>query len=158
MSAPLGFDRASIDALGWTLLHFVWQGVLIAMAFAGVDRLLSRGSANLRYLVACGTLLVMLMVPIGTFVVVRGAGTPGITGLGASMLAPRAATNAIATHRTTAGTKAGAPATPGPDGTGVQPTRTTSVGRVAREAFAGWDMSAQLAAAFPWLVLAWGMG
>src|SRR5215510_11953837 len=77
MSAPLAFDRATIDALGWTLLHFVWQGVLIAMAFAGVDRWLSRGSANVRYLVACGTLLVMLLIPIATFVVVRDAGPRG---------------------------------------------------------------------------------
>src|SRR5262245_44188536 len=89
MSAPLGLDRMAVDALGWTLLHFVWQGVLIAMAFAAVDRLLSRRSANVRYLVACGTLLVMLIVPIATFVVVRDAGTP-LTGAGSSLAWPEA--------------------------------------------------------------------
>src|SRR5262245_14487193 len=93
MSAPFGFDRAAINALGWTLLHFVWQGTLIAMAFAGVDRWLSRGSANLVYVVACGTLLVMLIVPIGTFMVARDAGPPGAPTLGASTATPCAVTS-----------------------------------------------------------------
>jgi beta-lactamase regulating signal transducer with metallopeptidase domain len=158
MSAPFGFDQVAIDALGWTLLHFVWQGVLIAMAFAGVDRLLSRGSANLRYLVACGTLLVMLMVPIGTFVVVRDAGLPGVSSLGASNVPSRVVTSHAA-PRPPAATNPARTVTPGPDRVAPSsPIRRVSIGQAVREAFAGWAGSAQLAAIFPWLVTAWGMG
>src|SRR5262245_61914657 len=156
MSAPLGFDRASIDALGWTLLHFVWQGVLIAMVFAGVDRLLSRGSANLRYLVACGTLLVMLMVPIGTFVVVRDAGPPGAVSPGSSIVTINPVTKTVTSHRPAKPAKT---VTPGSDRIAPpRPIRPASIGQAVGETFAGWAGSAQLAAIFPWLVLAWGLG
>src|SRR5262245_30832649 len=159
MSAPLGFDRASIDALGWTLLHFVWQGVLIAMVFAGVDRLLSRGSASLRYLVACGTLLVMLLVPIVTFLVVRDAGSPGASSLGSSQLAPRAAARAGPRHRAPLAANLARALAEAPDRVApARPNPSPSMGQAVRERFAGWAGSAQLAAAFPWLVLAWGMG
>jgi beta-lactamase regulating signal transducer with metallopeptidase domain len=160
MSAPLGFDRLAIDALGWTLLHFVWQGVLIAMAFAAVDRLLSRGSANVRYLVACGTMLVMLLVPIGTFVVVRDAGAPGAPGPGASIVTPQGVASAVTgrpASRPTPVTKR--PGSGTPDRVAPpQPIRPAPIGRLVREALAGWAGSAQLAAIFPWLVMAWGMG
>jgi beta-lactamase regulating signal transducer with metallopeptidase domain len=158
MSAPLGFDHVAIDALGWTLLHFVWQGVLIAMAFAAADRLLTRGSANLRYLVACGTLLVMLMVPIGTFVVVRDAGLPGAPNLGAAIVPSRAVTSHRA-PRPSLATNPVRTVTPGADRVAPsQPVRPVSIGQVVRETFAGWAGSAQLAATFPWLVMAWGVG
>lgn len=53
--------------LGWTLLHFVWQGTLVALAYAGVSFSLRRSTANLRYTVACATLLIMLALPVATF-------------------------------------------------------------------------------------------
>src|SRR5262245_35037355 len=129
MSAPLGIDRVSVDALGWTLLHFVWQGVLIAMGFAVVDRLLSRGSASLRYLVACGTLLVMLMVPIGTFVVVRDASPPGAASLGASIATPNVTTKAVTSRSAPPAAKPARTSTPGPDRYAPpQPVRPASIG------------------------------
>jgi beta-lactamase regulating signal transducer with metallopeptidase domain/peptidoglycan/xylan/chitin deacetylase (PgdA/CDA1 family) len=53
--------------VGWTLLHFVWQGALVALAYAGVSLSLRRSTANLRYAVACAALLVMLALPVLTF-------------------------------------------------------------------------------------------
>ncbi|MDQ1522630.1 MAG: hypothetical protein QOE47_554 [Pyrinomonadaceae bacterium] len=53
--------------LGWTLLHFVWQGALVALAYAGVALSLRRASANLRYTVACACMLLMLALPVATF-------------------------------------------------------------------------------------------
>jgi beta-lactamase regulating signal transducer with metallopeptidase domain len=132
------------------------------MAFAGVDRWLSRGSANVRYLVACGTLLVMLMVPLGTFVLLRDAGPPGAPSLGSSIVTPKRVTSAVTGHRASRPpltTKPARAVTPGPDRVASpQPIRLASIGRVVREAFAGWAGSARLAAIFPWLVMAWGMG
>ena len=154
MSAPHGFDRVAIDALGWTLLHFVWQGVLIAMVFTGVDRLLSRGSANARYVVGCGTLLVMLMVPLGTFVVVRDQGSPVPSGLSSSSDPPAVTIASVPRPATPAGA-----ATPRADRVAApQPVRSASLGPLLRQPFAAWVESARLAALFPWLVTAWGLG
>ncbi len=54
------------QALGWALIHFIWQGALVAILFGGASYFLSRNSANLRYATACGALLVMLGLPVIT--------------------------------------------------------------------------------------------
>ena len=41
------------DALGWTLVHFLWQGTLIALLHAAVAATLCRRSAKARYAAAC---------------------------------------------------------------------------------------------------------
>jgi beta-lactamase regulating signal transducer with metallopeptidase domain/peptidoglycan/xylan/chitin deacetylase (PgdA/CDA1 family) len=53
--------------LGWTLLHFVWQGALVALAYASLSLSLRRSTANVRYLVACASMLLMLALPVATF-------------------------------------------------------------------------------------------
>jgi bla regulator protein blaR1 len=68
-------SRASIEALGWTLLHFVWQGAALAAILSAFDIALARARPHLRYAVACGTLLAMLMVPAATFMAVRAGHT-----------------------------------------------------------------------------------
>lgn len=55
-----------ITAVGWALLHFVWQGALVAALLAGVMSLLQRRTPNLRYLATCGALALMLALPIAT--------------------------------------------------------------------------------------------
>jgi beta-lactamase regulating signal transducer with metallopeptidase domain/peptidoglycan/xylan/chitin deacetylase (PgdA/CDA1 family) len=58
------------QALGWTLLHFVWQGAFVGILFAGVNILLRRHSANTRYAAACAALLLMLVLPLATFCII----------------------------------------------------------------------------------------
>jgi bla regulator protein blaR1 len=58
--------------LGWTLLHFVWQGALVAAVLAVSLRLLRKRSAGLRYIVATGALLVLAVAPVATLMVVPG--------------------------------------------------------------------------------------
>jgi len=55
-----------IMALGWALLHFLWQGVLIAMLLGGVNLLLRRSGAGLRYAAAYAAMLAMLAAGAGT--------------------------------------------------------------------------------------------
>lgn len=47
------------EALGWTLLHFLWQGTAIALLYRLADLALARRSANTRYLLALTALLSM---------------------------------------------------------------------------------------------------
>ena len=56
------------EALGWTLVHFLWQGAAIALVYRVVDMALARRSANARYVLALGALLGMLAVSVGTLV------------------------------------------------------------------------------------------
>jgi beta-lactamase regulating signal transducer with metallopeptidase domain len=66
---------AWVERLGWTLLHFLWQGVLIAKLFAAAR---SFGGASLssraRYGMACASLAAMALAPIVTFGLI-GAGS-----------------------------------------------------------------------------------
>jgi GWxTD domain-containing protein len=54
-------------AAGWTLLHFLWQGALVAIILACVLALLNRRSAQPRYLAACAALVLMAVLPLITF-------------------------------------------------------------------------------------------
>ena len=60
LSEPFG------QTLGWTLLHFVWQGALVALLLALALHLLRRHTAQTRYAVACGALLLLLALPVVT--------------------------------------------------------------------------------------------
>lgn len=52
---------------GWTLVHFLWQGALIAFVIAIVLRLLRQNKAQTRYLVGCIGLGMMAIAPMITF-------------------------------------------------------------------------------------------
>jgi len=62
--------------LGWTLVHFLWQGALIAMVYAAVRHFL-KGS-NDRYLMGCAALLLMLAAPVVTWRAMAPADAPGV--------------------------------------------------------------------------------
>ncbi len=55
----------SMHALGWTLLHFLWQGMALA-AVTAVSLVLCR-RASTRYVIAVIALVLMLAAPIVTF-------------------------------------------------------------------------------------------
>ncbi len=55
-----------VERLGWTLIHFLWQGALLAAIYAIARR--SR-TAQIRYLLACLALTAMTVAPIVTFAV-----------------------------------------------------------------------------------------
>ena len=69
------------QTLGWTLLHFVWQGGLVALLLAIALRVLRRHAAPVRYAVACGALLLLLMLPMITLGLLwpTSAETPVVT-------------------------------------------------------------------------------
>src|SRR5439155_22842384 len=57
-----------VAALGWTLIHFIWQGAIVALFLAIVKAALKNRTANLRYLASCVALLLMFALPLITFV------------------------------------------------------------------------------------------
>lgn len=56
-----------VEALGWTLIHFVWQGAAIAILLWLALKAMTRASANARYTAGCLALLIMVFTPVGTF-------------------------------------------------------------------------------------------
>jgi len=73
-------SREEMVALGWTLLHFCWQGTAVAVAYAVVDRLTSRATATVRYAVALGALALMPLVVVATFAIEMQVATPQQSG------------------------------------------------------------------------------
>lgn len=60
------FGNPFWQALGWALLHFVWQGTLVALLLAALLTTLRRASAQARYLLSCAALAVMIALPAAT--------------------------------------------------------------------------------------------
>lgn len=56
-----------LHALGWTVLHSLWQASLIALLLGGLQLWLRRHAANTRYLVAWVALVLVLVTSLGTF-------------------------------------------------------------------------------------------
>ena len=55
-----------VQKMGWTLLHFVWQAATVALLLGILLALLRKSSANLRYIVACAALGLIVLLPIAT--------------------------------------------------------------------------------------------
>ncbi|HWX40540.1 MAG TPA: M56 family metallopeptidase [Blastocatellia bacterium] len=66
MNAAL-IPEPMLEALGWTLLHFLWQGTLVAIFLAVANSLLRKRTANARYALACTAMLFLLVLPVATF-------------------------------------------------------------------------------------------
>ena len=60
------FQAQIIQRLGWTLVHFVWQAATIALILATILKLLHKSSANLRYIIACMALTLIVVMPVVT--------------------------------------------------------------------------------------------
>ncbi len=68
MMSPIAWlSREEIVALGWTLLHFCWQGTAVAVAFAVIDRITSDATSKVRYFVALAAFMLMPVIVMATF-------------------------------------------------------------------------------------------
>ena len=61
-----------VEQIGLTLLHFVWQGLLIGLLFWLALLATRTASAQTRYNMAVGTLLLLAVTPVLTFVYLNG--------------------------------------------------------------------------------------
>jgi beta-lactamase regulating signal transducer with metallopeptidase domain len=65
-----------VERLGWTLVHFVWQGVFVAAALALALRWLRNAKPNPRYLAGCAALIILAIAPLATFKFLSGETQP----------------------------------------------------------------------------------
>jgi len=72
-----GISLELLQALGWTLLHFVWQGAALAALFVLANTVCRR--ATTRYALAVTTLVLMMAAPVLTFIAIRQQTVPAVT-------------------------------------------------------------------------------
>lgn len=56
-----------IKAIGWTIFHSLWQGIVIAIILAAVLMLTNKKSARLRYNISVAAMFIFFFVSLGTF-------------------------------------------------------------------------------------------
>ncbi len=129
-----------MEALGWTLIHFTWQGTLVALLLAGVLRILQGWSTNARYAAGCAALLLMVAAPLAPLAFIS-LSTPGKT---ASGLSPVFAT---------------LPASP-PLPPEIEPTIAPTNTHIATASPRSWlsIRSENLTSLLPWMILFWLLG
>ena len=139
-----------IEAVGWCLVHSVWQAAAVALVALLVLRTMDRSKAQARYVVACASLVTMVLLPVSTCGFF-GAGRNG----GDASLAAMKQTQ------------------PGMIDGDVRDTRSTGLDEIRSEPEAmeirdnhndhsawtpGVPARSRLELIFPWLVSAWGAG
>ena len=80
-------ERPAAQALGWTLLHFVWQGALLGAGAYALLRALRSAPASTRYVIGVATLGAMLASATGTFVLLSRQ-TPQIAAVADAAVTP----------------------------------------------------------------------
>jgi len=86
------FSPAVMHLVAWALLHFLWQGMVLAAVFAAL--MATSRSASTRYALAVSVLILMVAAPVATFLFLRqsSAMTHSATATSLSVtVAPRAA-------------------------------------------------------------------
>ena len=59
-------DNELLHGIGWALLHSLWQGAIIGIAYAALGKTLRRRSPQTRYLAGCSALALLAAAPILT--------------------------------------------------------------------------------------------
>ena len=91
-----------VERLGMTLLHFLWQGLFIAILYAAARRTLAHTSSpQTQYLLACGALAAMMAAPLVTWELIRPSDARAEAMYRIRSAPPAASTTGIATAITT---------------------------------------------------------
>ena len=72
---PSIFEQPLIQCVGLTLLHFIWQGALVACCLAVALRWLRNRNANARYVISVAALLLTAALPVLTLLLCSSSGT-----------------------------------------------------------------------------------
>lgn len=87
-----GNVQAWIDALGWSLVHFLWQGALVGVLFALVRAMLPSEQAGARYASGLSALGLLAVCPLVTLWSLRPLAGVGDAGVGTALVDAASAT------------------------------------------------------------------
>jgi beta-lactamase regulating signal transducer with metallopeptidase domain len=147
-----------MERLGWTLVHFLWQGTLIGLLTASLLASLHAARAQTRYLVACGGLLAMVVAPIATFLLLAPQQPTALATHAARLIDTATDVDLVgragSLRATGAGVASDAPGRTQEDGSArvsIKP-RASAAGVMYQQA------RATIEGLLPWLVQAWAIG
>jgi beta-lactamase regulating signal transducer with metallopeptidase domain len=126
-------SQTIVHALGWTLVHFLWEGLVIAALHAVGLRIFKKYPAHYKYLAGCAAMALMAIAPAVTLFLV------------AELNAPQSQTT-------------GPAASPWTETTGPAAKSPPSLVVTATPDASALDFSRRLEMLFPWLVLGWVAG
>src|SRR5919112_396610 len=64
-----------VHQIGWSLIHSLWQDLLIGLVLAAIFKLLARAKSQIRYFIACIALAAMIILPVFTTYVLHNRQT-----------------------------------------------------------------------------------
>ena len=67
-----------VHQIGWSLIHSLWQDVLIGLVLATIFKLLSRAKPQSRYFIACVALAAMIILPVVTTYILHNRQTESL--------------------------------------------------------------------------------
>jgi beta-lactamase regulating signal transducer with metallopeptidase domain len=138
---------ALIEAVGWCLVHSVWQVAALALVAAILLRAMDRSKAQSRYFVACASLVTMVLFPVSTCgLFARSRNASEIPVAAVDQTASETIDGGMRKARSTL-LENRAKQTPTIEGAGDHSTAAASLLAPSR-----------LEKSFPWLVGAWGVG
>jgi beta-lactamase regulating signal transducer with metallopeptidase domain/HEAT repeat protein len=151
-----------LEAVGWALVHFVWQGAVVALVVAVALRSMRDTSASARYALSAGALFAMILLPAATaWRLARADARPAIEAVdvvpAVAGVEPRPAL-ITPVSRTTMGRGPVHPRSADP--AGAEPTVDGIGTHAAHGARSSSRASARarVDALLPWLVAAWAIG
>jgi beta-lactamase regulating signal transducer with metallopeptidase domain/HEAT repeat protein len=77
-----------VESVGWVLVHFIWQGVAIALTLAVLLALTPAAQAALRYVFSCTALVMMLVATLVTAANLSRTSTPAVVTPASRALVP----------------------------------------------------------------------
>ncbi|MHC4401842.1 MAG: M56 family metallopeptidase [Planctomycetota bacterium] len=145
--------------LGLSLLHFLWQGAVVAMVVALITPALRRRSAALRYVVLLVALGLMALLPVATFCLIESPAAP----IGSVALAERESgvASMVGDEWFDEGTSLEFPleAVEGARGPVTDPAGDAAVAQGEATSESAWiHWIGHIQPLLPWAVLGWGVG
>ena len=137
---------ASLHALGWSLVHFIWQGTLIALVYQCLVRSGCFKSASTRYIIGCLAMVAMCLAPIITYCQYQEHQTTAAMEVGHNAVA-----NGIGATQNPSVNHPLEPAKPAI-------SSSLEIAKASNPNHPSFDIRSFINPALPWIVAFWGLG
>lgn len=149
---------SAVDLVGWSLVHSLWEGAVVALLLFGFLRLVDPRRSGVRYLASALALFLVVLLPPLT----ASLTAVGVSGTALERPIPKdEETDGKGHYPAASGVSVVDPVPDGtPSGSGTS-ARQNTLGSDGREVNSAGFMAGvrpRIRAALPWLVAAWGLG
>ena len=133
-----------VHQIGWSLIHSLWQDVLIGLVLAAIFKLLPRAKPQGRYFIACVALAAMIILPVITTSVLHNRQTEPLDIVVVDDSAPAMSVDANFQNFGVVGNEL--------------INGTQKINWINRTITESWNTSERIEKFLPWLILLWLIG